>query len=909
MPFKIGSVNSAGVSVSEEEAGAAITPSGYGTTVYVGALEKGNVGELLDCPKLNQFLRKCGSFFDDSEFPEAAFDFYEASEGGGRLYAVRVTDGTEVQAIDFGVSRHSGRGEYANRDVSGFKKNTLFKVSAKNGGRWGGAKQAITFDFVSAPNLTETTAFLLDAGWLPDQFKGATLRVLGVTSRSYEVIGNTANTITVKSDSTMASDLAAGADSTNKKISVVLDTATRKFTSTGVIAGDKQSLSLRWKDGEENQTSLFGLDILVDEQNVANYNNLSLDPTSKWYIDDVINKDPNNDFIEIEIYWTSTFDAANRPANWQGTYKGFSGATMTAEIASVVSVAPIGSTDPGFVADFSYPAKTIKSLIRLSFTSSTNFEVRGLTQAAPGVFGDLPDGTVGTPYTTTLAANGYTLLDNFPGFTVFDGVDAWANGDTVTIDVDPFAVDLLTGEGLLSGQVLIDGNDPNSERLTIASNTASTITFVNAPTASPTVDGDIASTITSEAISFPTTGDVLNFNTDITGQVQLTYGVEATIAALVITLNADAIANGLPALFFDDGGDLGVNLPTTYATASSNKGHDQFFEALGGEGGDVAFTPSTSKGVQGDFFRVEAPKELFGGYDGDTPTDSDYLNAYNVASSVINRLRGRNVGLAKLATPGVTATAVQKAGLNYAKSRGYQYRIEIPANYTEETAVIDYVNNTIGRSDFGKVNFPSYGNMNNRSGNGTVLQTLTGVIHGLEAKTASVFKGYHKAAAGTDVLVPNLVTLPTGEKVLDEEILNPQGINVVKKRQGNFILWGGRTISLNSEWKFSHAREYISHIQQVLFENFDYVIFKLNDVSEREKLFPVFDAFFLPEWKKHAIVGGKLSDAASIKIDSDNNTLATIADGDANVEISLSVVGVIERLNITVSKAGVSSGT
>lgn len=907
MPKQFGPVQGAGTSIIEQDAGAQIVPSAFGTTVFVGVTEKGNVGEILDCPKERQFIRKCGSFVSGSELPENAFDFYQYGGGAGRLYVVRVTDGNEVASADYALSRHGNRGEYVNRGSSGATKNSLLKVEAKNGGRWGGAERVLSFAFSTLGDLTETTINYPAGGLLVDELKGATLQVLGVTTKSYLVVGNTATVITVKSDSTMSTDLANGSDAANKKVLLKLDTVTRAFTSNGVTAGDRQALSIRWKDGEESQSEFFGMDILIDGVPIRSYNNLSLDPASKWYIDDVVNQDPNNDFVTVTVLFTGTFSAANRPANWFGQYKNFAGATLTTEIAHVKSVTPVGATDPGFVNDFVYPANTVRQRIELTFTSATAFDVT--TDADYGaLFQDLPAGTVGVPYATTLAANGYTGLTFMPTFTAKNGADAWVSGDIVVIDVEPFPVDFATGEGRLSGQVLIDGDDPNSSRLVIASNTVNTITFANAPSVAPTPDSGIAADLLSTAITFPTTGGTLDVITDITGLVQLTYGVEANTAALAATLNADGIANGLPAGLFTDGltDFLKINLSTIYDAASSQNGEDQFFE-ISAFDAELNLTAATSKGVAGDAFRVEAPRELRGGYNGATPTDANYIAAYNVANSVINRLRGRNVGLVKIATPGVTSTLVQQAGKAYAEFRNYQYRCEIPSNYTEETAVVDYINNTLGRSDYAKLAFPSFANVVNKTGRGTVLQSLTGAILGREAKTAKDWKGYHKAAAGTDVTLPNVVSLPTGERELDEEVLNPQGVNVIKKKKGNFIVWGSRTISSDPEWKFAHAREYISHTEQVLIENFDFVIFGLNSESERENLIPIFNDFFSPEWQKGAIVGPKLKDAVQLKIDGENNTAATSAAGDSNVSISLAVVDMVERLNITVGKAGVTS--
>ena len=103
----------------------------------------------------------------------------------------------------------------------------------------------------------------------------------------------------------------------------------------------------------------------------------------------------------------------------------------------------------------------------------------------------------------------------------------------------------------------------------------------------------------------------------------------------------------------------------------------------------------------GDGFSVEYIRELGGGYDGIAAVvDSTFETAYDTGTSPLRSLRGKNLGLIKLATPGVTASAVQKAGVAFAGSQNWQYRYEIPANITSEDAADEFVTDTLGKNDF-----------------------------------------------------------------------------------------------------------------------------------------------------------------------------------------------------------------
>ena len=314
----------------------------------------------------------------------------------------------------------------------------------------------------------------------------------------------------------------------------------------------------------------------------------------------------------------------------------------------------------------------------------------------------------------------------------------------------------------------------------------------------------------------------------------------------------------------------------------------------------------TAVSAPADEWKVESPIELEGGYDGiEAVDDADYLAAWDSSDSQFNSLFGKNKGLVKLATPGVTSTAVQKAGLAYAESRNYQYRVEVPSNIVTEEAAEAYINEIIGRNDFGKVHWPSYAYITNREGAGLKLVSLTGSFHGREALVAKNYDGYHKIAGGIEVTLPNVIKLPTGEKVLDQEITNPAGINLVVNNKGNFVMWGARSISIDPAFRFVQKREQLSHYENIFRENFDFIIFALNNEDTRSRLETTFVAFFLPEFAKGAIVGDSFDQAVSIKIDEENNPAEEIAAGNLNAEIKLRLADTVERFIITIGQAGI----
>jgi hypothetical protein len=317
----------------------------------------------------------------------------------------------------------------------------------------------------------------------------------------------------------------------------------------------------------------------------------------------------------------------------------------------------------------------------------------------------------------------------------------------------------------------------------------------------------------------------------------------------------------------------------------------------------------TSVAAAADEYMVVAPLEMSGGEDGNAGiVDSDYSQqAWDVDSSPFNRIFGKNMGLIKYATPGVTSTAVQKAGVAYAEAKNHQYRYEITSATVTEAGAITYINDTLGRSDFAVVAFPSYGTVPDPLSNEgkTKTVTLTGMIHGREARIAADYDGYHKAEAGIDAKLPKLLDIPTSDAILNEELLNPAGIAIIKKVKGNFIIWGDRTVHSDPTWKWKHQRETMSYYEHVLQESFDWIVFMINDRTTESLAISTLNSFFLPEFAKRAVRGNTYKEAVIIKLDDELNTDATRANGDMISEIKLRLADTVERFIIRIGKQGI----
>ncbi len=494
------------------------------------------------------------------------------------------------------------------------------------------------------------------------------------------------------------------------------------------------------------------------------------------------------------------------------------------------------------------------------------------------------------------------------------------NNDDANYEIE--AVDLWTGAH-------VAGTRPANHYGTIATVTATLLTadiheFVvtNSPTgANPTVTlGTTTDAMTDQVITITMTS-LTDFDA-----VSDKYGAlgSGTVGALFTPNNKWSppftIANGATVLATADVMSLTYKPFTPDALIGGQLYPDKVnakntsFRITGNDHNTITVAAGSDLTVDGaatDEFMVEAPLELVGGRDGIADlTDADYQQqAWDTGSSPFNQLNGKNLGLVKLATPGITSTAVQKSGVAYADAKNHQYRYEIPEATTTENGALAYINDTLGRSDYAVVSFPSYGDVPDPGGtlNEGKRKTvsLTGMIHGREARIAADYDGYHKAQAGIDAKLPRILAIPTGDAILDEERLNPSGIAVIKKVKGNFILWGDRTLNTDPNWKWKHQRELMSYYEHVLQESFDWIVFAINDPDTEQLALVSLNDYFLPEWRKRALRGDTFQDAAIIKLDEELNTDAVRAAGNMIAEIKLRLADTIERFVIRIGKQGI----
>ena len=872
---RFGPTRGAGVVIVEKEAQKSIVPGALGSTAYTGILQKGPIGKPFATFSSSDFRFRAGGFIPESLVPDAGLDFFRLGQGRGILFLNRITDGSEKLSELEVRNRRNPR-------------SSTIRFLAGNAGRWAGKKRTIVDNYAA---VTATTVTLLNVpvNLKKDELAGGKLKFNAVPGKSFDIISNTAlGVITVPSDINLVDELNGSPD----------------LLMSVELQNDGLAVGVLVKDGQDNPVDEWGLEIYLLEGGISTlvkqFPNLSSDPASPRYFAKAINDDSNSEFLlkVIDLH-VGSITSDIRPANVFGKSLALTDTVLTAKIHDEVASSVGGAKAK---ADPLTPgASVIQDEVNLEVTTAGARATGSLTFGANPTDGD------------TVTINGkvitFKTVVTLPSSQVLIGVNAEGSLDNLVAFINGSA-DVLLKDVVFAEKFSASVMNLFAQTAGLAGNT---ITTASAGATEPTwggatLSGGVNQVWSYESKEMPfltgltvTSGIVFVAPNDFGAGFKIVdtskdstknFALGDTLTIFVNPLEVGKLVGGV---LVPDVVDRRIKFKITANTAN----------AITVKAG----SNMTANAAAGDNFRVEYIQELGKGYDGIANiSDVHYTNAYDPDNTPLKSLRGNNLGLVKLATPGVTSVSVQKAGAALAEAQNWQYRYEVPASVVSEDAAEEFINDQIGRNDYAVVTWPSFAKVLSPNGNGLKLTSQTGAIHGLEARVANDFQGYHKAAAGIDVILSNIVAFPDGfeGKTLNEEFLDPVGINIIKIKDGNFILWGDETVGLSGGRKFKHKREYLSQIENVFLENFDFIIFAINDEQSDKLLHSAFIQFFTPEFAKRAVRGKDLADAVQIKIDAENNTNLTRSQGDLNAELRLRIADTVKRFIITISELGVT---
>lgn len=170
----------------------------------------------------------------------------------------------------------------------------------------------------------------------------------------------------------------------------------------------------------------------------------------------------------------------------------------------------------------------------------------------------------------------------------------------------------------------------------------------------------------------------------------------------------------------------------------------------------------------------------------------------------------------------------------------------------------------------------------------TVLVPPGGHVAGIYART-DIERGVQKAPAND--VVRGLTSGNAGSPdapleftvtKAEQDVLNPNGVNVIRdfRDAGRGVrLWGARTMSSDSTWKYVNVRRLFIFVEQSIDKGTQWVVFQPNDESTWAGVRRIVTNFLLQLWRDGALLGTTLDEAFFVKCDRTTMTQNDIDNG------------------------------
>lgn len=129
----------------------------------------------------------------------------------------------------------------------------------------------------------------------------------------------------------------------------------------------------------------------------------------------------------------------------------------------------------------------------------------------------------------------------------------------------------------------------------------------------------------------------------------------------------------------------------------------------------------------------------------------------------------------------------------------------------------------------------------------------SGSMCGIYART-DVNRGVHKAPANE--VVQGCTGLSVAYNAAEQGKLNPGGINLIRAISGQGIrVWGARTCSSNSIWKYVNVRRLFIFLEESIRANTGWVVFEPNDEGLWSRVRGSLELFLKTQWRNGALAG------------------------------------------------------
>lgn len=164
----------------------------------------------------------------------------------------------------------------------------------------------------------------------------------------------------------------------------------------------------------------------------------------------------------------------------------------------------------------------------------------------------------------------------------------------------------------------------------------------------------------------------------------------------------------------------------------------------------------------------------------------------------------------------------------------------------------------------------------------------SGSIIGIYARSDNE-RGVHKAPANE--VVRSCLGLDISYNKGEQDILNPRGVNLIRSLPGQGIrVWGARTISSNSLWKYVNVRRLFIFVEESIRVNTNWVVFEPNDETLWSRVQRTIEVFLNGLWRGGALAGASPAEAFYVLVGRSTMSQDDIDNGRLICEIGIAPV-------------------
>ncbi len=286
--------------------------------------------------------------------------------------------------------------------------------------------------------------------------------------------------------------------------------------------------------------------------------------------------------------------------------------------------------------------------------------------------------------------------------------------------------------------------------------------------------------------------------------------------------------------------------------------------------------------------------DFAGGTDGDSLTDTDYINALSALDYVDD--------VTMVGVPGQTSAVMNDAIMSYCDNKELFPILDFPIATLPEDAKAT----RRGMSAFtGCICYP-WGRMNDPLTDTLKTVPTCGHVMGVYARTIEN-RGVFKAPAGIDAVVRGFIEMEQQLTESNVSTLNPIGVVcILSKPNAGIVIWGARSLN-GSDTTMRYVSDGLLNlnIKRSLYNGTQFAVFEPND----KPLWSIVDTScraFLEMLRQQGALKGEAEEAYYVRVDESNNTDETILAGQLNIEIGYAPVKPAEFVIIKLAHSIVS---